>query len=184
MSEPTDGAGSAEKKETIMTTSAAVAALPNAVRFHAAAVPMFPGDDGGDVVQRAWDAAHANAKVGTVPCPEHLLATGYDHLAVIKIYLGSKHAPHAGYLALLWRSYRPIPADLATVLTGLRVVYEGQEGDIFLDVERRREVRREANSSPGVRSTTPRTWRFACDTLECRGLPLFGAVAYGILTSL
>ena len=165
-----------------MTTS--VDSLPSAVQFYSAAVQMFPGDDGSDVVQRAWDAAHANAKVDPVPCPEHLLALAYDHLAVIKIYLGSKHAPHAGYLALMWRSYRPIPADLVVVLTGLRVVYEGQEGDIFLDVERRREVRREANSSPGVRSTTPRTWRFACDTLECRGLPLFGGAAYGILTSL
>lgn len=165
-----------------MTTS--VDSLPSAVRFYSAVVPMYPGDDGSDVVQRAWDAAHARAGAPATPCPAELLTVGYDHLAVIKIYLGSKHAPHAGYLALLWRSYRPIPADLAAVLTGLRMVYEGQEGDIFLDVERRREVRREANSSPGVRSTTPRTWRFACDTLECRRLLLFGAVAYGVLTSL
>ena len=167
-----------------MPTISAVDSLPSAVRFHSAAVQMYPGDDGSDVVQRAWDAAHARACVPTVPCPEHLLTAGYDSLAVIKVYLGSKHAPHAGYLALRWRPYRPIPPDLETVLTGLRVVYEGQEGGIFLDVERRREVRREANSSPGVRSTTPRTWRFACDTLGSRGLPLFGGTAYGILTTL
>lgn len=167
-----------------MPTISAVDSLPSAVRFHSAAVQMYPGDGGDDVVQRAWDAAHARAGAPATPCPAELLALAYDHLAVIKIYLGSKHAPHAGYLALMWRSYRPIPADLAVVLTGLRVVYEGQEGDIFLDGERRREVRREANSSPGVRSTTPRTWRFACDTLECRGLLLFGGAAYGILTSL